>query len=161
VDSAPWNQSPTIRYITYGFSAVAFVITWRHIRQDFFSKKFTVLFDCIMHFALLSVLTYEILQLIAYVNEDRVYRRGLSILWASYALMLIVIGIWRQKKHLRIFAISIFGITLLKLFLFDLNKLSSLARSGLFILMGLFLLLISYLYLRYRHKIFGDKDEVA
>ncbi len=46
---------------------------------------------------------------------------ALSILWGIYALLLIILGIWKKKKHLRIGAIALFAVTLIKLFFYDIS----------------------------------------
>jgi uncharacterized membrane protein len=85
-------------------------------------------------------------------NES--YKLGLSILWGIYALALIIIGISRNKKHLRIGAIVLFAVTLVKLFFYDIAELDTISKTVVFVSLGILLLIISFLYTKYRHLIF-------
>ena len=87
------------------------------------------------------------------------YKLGLSILWGLYALFLIVLGIWRNKAYLRIGAIGLFGITLLKLFFYDIAHLPTLPKTVIFLALGSLLLLISFLYNKYRTTLFDEQAE--
>ena len=67
--------------------------------------------------------------------------------------MLIVLGIWKKKKHLRVGAIALFGITLVKLFFYDIAYLDTIAKTIVFVALGVLLLIISFLYNKYKHVI--------
>jgi uncharacterized membrane protein len=79
---------------------------------------------------------------------------GLSILWGVYALTLIVIGIARNKKHLRIAAIVLLAVTLVKLFFYDIADLNTIPKTILFVTLGITLLAISFLYNKYKGLMF-------
>ena len=81
----------------------------------------------------------------------------LSGVWLLYSALLMVAGIWRRVQGLRIIAIALFGITILKIFIYDLSFLERLYRIFSFIGLGVILLLISYLYQRYKAVIFENK----
>jgi uncharacterized membrane protein len=81
---------------------------------------------------------------------------SLSVVWALYAAAVIGVGILRKIKLLRIFGIVLSGITVLKVFFFDLSELRTIYRIVSFIILGLLLLGVSYLYNRYKHRIFGE-----
>jgi uncharacterized membrane protein len=81
---------------------------------------------------------------------------SLSGAWLLYSIILLVIGIWRRIQRIRIIAIILFGITILKIFIYDLSFLQTLYRIFSFIGLGLILLATSYLYHRYRAVIFGS-----
>ena len=83
---------------------------------------------------------------------------GLSILCGLYSLMLIVIGIWKKKKYLRIGAISLFGVTLVKLFLYDLAHLTTIAKTIVLVSLGLLLLIMSFLYNKYTNLIENEDN---
>jgi len=87
---------------------------------------------------------------------DKQYKLGLSIVWGLYALFLIVQGIRKKLKNLRLAAIVLFSITLLKLFLYDLAGAGTITRTVTFISLGAILLLVSYLYNRYKELLFGE-----
>jgi uncharacterized membrane protein len=72
--------------------------------------------------------------------------------------MLIILGIWKKKKYLRIGSIILFGITLLKIFLYDLSDLDTISKTIVFIVMGSLMLIVSFLYIKYRSVLFGEEE---
>jgi len=85
---------------------------------------------------------------------------ALSGVWLFYSALLMVAGIWRRVQGLRLIAIALFGITILKIFIYDLSFLERLYRIFSFIGLGVILLLVSYLYQRYKAVIFEKKKVV-
>ncbi len=77
----------------------------------------------------------------------------LSITWALYATGLIVAGIRKQYAPVRYLAIAIFGVTIGKVFLFDLPRLGEIYRVLSIIGLGIALLVTSYLYHRFRSRL--------
>jgi uncharacterized membrane protein len=82
---------------------------------------------------------------------------ALSGVWLFYSVALMVAGIWRRLQGLRIIAIVLFGITILKIFIYDLSFLERLYRIFSFIGLGVILLAVSYLYQRYKAVIFDSE----
>ncbi len=74
----------------------------------------------------------------------------LSGVWLLYSIVLMVIGIWKRKYAVRVPSIVLFGLTILKIFIYDLSFLDTFYRIFSFFGLGLILLLVSYLYNRYR-----------
>ena len=71
------------------------------------------------------------------------FERGhtaVSALWAIVGLGLLVAGLLRGSAALRYGGLALFGLTLAKIFLYDLAALSSLARAFSFVLVGAFIL---------------------
>jgi uncharacterized membrane protein len=91
-------------------------------------------------------------------GSSAVYKYGLSILWGVLSLLAVGYGIWSRKKHLRITGIALFGITLLKLFFYDLTNLETIPKTLVFMLTGGLLLVVSYMYNKYTKKIFGENN---
>jgi uncharacterized membrane protein len=69
-----------------------------------------------------------------------------SIAWALFALGLIVTGIRKQLRPVRFAAIGLIGVTLVKLFFFDLSRLDQLYRIGAFVGVAVVLIAASALY---------------
>jgi uncharacterized membrane protein len=80
---------------------------------------------------------------------------GLSILWGIYSFALIALGIWKRRVYLRIAAIVLFGITLIKLFFYDIRNLDTISKTIVFLALGALLLGISFLYNKYRDVLYG------
>jgi uncharacterized membrane protein len=72
----------------------------------------------------------------------------LSLTWAAYAAVLIVIGIRRGYRPIRYAAIVLFGLTVVKVFVADLSGLEGIYRVLGLLVVGTILLLVSFLYQR-------------
>jgi uncharacterized membrane protein len=73
---------------------------------------------------------------------------ALSLVWTLYATALIVLGVRRNQAGLRWQALGLFGLTLVKVFFFDLSFLSGVYRVVSSIVLGLMLVGVSFLYQR-------------
>jgi uncharacterized membrane protein len=70
----------------------------------------------------------------------------LSASWVLYAALLVVLGMRKQYAPIRYFAIVLFGIALIKVFVVDLETLGGVYRIAGFVIVGLILLVVSFLY---------------
>ena len=147
-----------IRYVSMPFLALILYACFRYIRQMYPEKLFQKGFDILLHFSILCVVSSELINLLDLSDSDRTYKLGLSILWGAYSLLLIILGIWKNKKHLRVGAIVLFGVILLKLFLYDISYLNTMAKTVVFISLGILLLVISFLYNKYKNIISNESD---
>lgn len=81
---------------------------------------------------------------------------GISILWTLFALSLILSGIRKNLRVLRLVGLSLFLIVAGKIFVVDLARLDQLYRIVAFILLGVLVLCGSFLYLKYRGNFSTD-----
>lgn len=88
-------------------------------------------------------------------------KAGLSILWGVCAFVFIAVGISHRYKPLRIIALVLFGITLLKLFFYDISNISPAGKIIAFILLGVLLLIISFMYQRLKKMLLNDPEKDA
>jgi uncharacterized membrane protein len=72
-----------------------------------------------------------------------------SIAWALFALLLLIIGLWRRNAPVRYASLGLLSVTVLKLFLHDLSELGQLYRIGAFIAVAIIAILASFLYQRF------------
>jgi uncharacterized membrane protein len=115
-----------------------------------------------------SLLTAQFLTLVALTAEIHGYwvtRNGhleqqltLSVAWGLYATILIVIGLARDYAPIRYFAIVLLTLTIAKVFFVDMAELDRIYRVGSVIVLGVLLLLTSYLYTRARRAAIDDPD---
>lgn len=147
-----------VRYIAYLFLALIFYVTYKEIKQTYIKIKLTIPFELILHTCILWVASSELINWMDFFNSSQSYKLGISILWGIYALLLIVLGLWKKKQYLRIGAISLFSITLIKLFFYDISHLNTIAKTIVFVSLGVLLLIISFLYNKYKTLI-SDEDE--
>lgn len=148
-----------IRYISFAFVALALLSCHRYLLQEFGKRGVRMQFDLLLHICVLWILSSEVINWMDIAGSAQLYKLGLSILWGSYSLFLIILGIWKKRQYLRVAAISLFAITLVKLFFYDISHLNTLSRTLLFVLLGVLLLIISFLYNKYKHVIFDEPDK--
>ncbi len=147
-----------IRYITYVFSGLTLYISLLLVKKDVIDKKYKIAFDLMFHLFIIWVASSEVITWMDIYHSRQSYKFGLSILWGLYSLGLISLGIWKRKKYLRVGAIILFGVTLLKLFFYDISHMSLLLKTIIFISLGILLLIISFLYNKYKHIIVDESD---
>lgn len=80
---------------------------------------------------------------------------SLSGVWLVYSALLMSVGIWRKYRGMRFVAIVVFGLTILKIFIYDLSFLETLYRIFSFVGLGVILIAVSYAYQKYKHIIVG------
>jgi uncharacterized membrane protein len=93
-----------------------------------------------------------------FTNE---YKLGLSIIFAVYALAMIITGISKKMKHIRMGGIILFGITLCKVLFYDLASLSTISKTIVLIVLGVIMLIASFLYNKFKDSIFGNEAETT
>lgn len=91
--------------------------------------------------------------------ENQVIKTGYPILWGSLAFMFLIIGIKRQVKNLRIIALILLGITILKLFIYDIRNASETGKIIAFILLGVLILIISFVYQKLKVLVLSTPEE--
>lgn len=96
---------------------------------------------------------------IPFILENN-HKTGFAILWGCFAFLCIYIGMRWKSKNIRIISITILGLTLLKLFIFDLRGLSEGGKIAAFISLGILLLVISFMYQRLKNLLLtSDKPQ--
>jgi len=85
---------------------------------------------------------------------------GISVFWAIFSIVLICIGFIKNIYILRQCAIGLFAITLIKVFLIDMSKASAPFRILSFMVLGILLILSSFLYYKFKDKIILTKRDL-
>jgi hypothetical protein len=145
-----------VRYISFGFVTGLIYCLNENRKQFLNTPPFNVWYDLILHGTILWCVSSEMIYWLSFYAYRDTYKLVLSILFGVYALILIVLGIRDQKKHLRLAAIGLFGFTLLKLFLYDLAHLGTIQKTIVMISLGVLLLIISFLYNKYAKKMLDN-----
>jgi uncharacterized membrane protein len=73
-------------------------------------------------------------------------KAGYPILWGLGSFVLMWYGMRTRQRMVRIIALSLFGLTLLKLFIYDLSGISEGGKVAAFICLGIILLVVSFMY---------------
>ncbi len=84
---------------------------------------------------------------------------SLSVIWTIYGGVLLTIGILRRNLLLRMMALLLLSLSILKVFFWDLSSLDRVYRMISFLVLGLILLAVSLLYQRFRFLFFDEKNE--
>ena len=145
-----------IRYVSFACIGLLFLGIYKHIKRDFMNLQTDIIkicFDLLLSLSILWIASSELITWLNIMGFSQSYKLGLSILWGVYALLLIAIGIWKKKKHLRLGAIVLFAITLVKLFFYDISDLNTISKTIVFVSLGVLLLIISFIYNKYKHII--------
>ena len=98
---------------------------------------------------LFCVLTLEV-SAYFYARAPQARFAAISVLWTLYAIALMLLGFRYQQARLRLVSLGLFGVTILKVFLADMARVSTPFRIVSFVVLGLMLIGASYLYYRYR-----------
>lgn len=153
------NFNIGIRYVAIGFFALLMFGIHKLSKAAFMRMNANLVFVAILHISILWILSSELLQWLDLAGSNQTYKLGLSILWGVYSLFLIAYGIYKNNKYLRIGAIALFAVTLIKLFFYDIASMNTITKTIVFVSLGILLLIISFLYNKYKHKIADEPDQ--
>jgi uncharacterized membrane protein len=84
---------------------------------------------------------------------------AMSLLWATYGFGLLMVGIFKKTIPLRMAALSLFGITLCKVFFVDLRFTGKLYKMFVLMGVGIIFLIAAYFYRRFRPRIHGEEEQ--
>ena len=152
--------SLALRYVGYGLVAGILYVLNENRKQFFdYSEKTNTFYDLVFASTVLWLISSEMVHWLELYGYGSTYKLALSILFGVYALSLIVLGINKKKKHLRLAAMGLFGFTLLKLFLYDLANLETISKTIVMVSLGVLLLIISFLYNKYKQVLLADDEK--
>jgi len=90
--------------------------------------------------------------------ENLYYKAGLSILWSICSFIMMWLGMQYKFRPLRIISLSLFTVTLVKLFVYDIRNIPPGGKIAAFILLGVLLLTVSFMYQRLKKIIIDDAE---
>ena len=152
-----WNI--LVRYIGFTCAGIMLYAISTYVRSGILRIDFSTQFDILFHIVLLTIISNELINWMDLSRAGHSYKLALSILFGVYSLGLIILGIMKRKKHLRLCAMVLFGGTLLKLFFYDLTDLDTISKTIVFLSLGILLLIISFLYNKYTRSIFEENND--
>ncbi|KUM17378.1 DUF2339 domain-containing protein [Flavobacterium psychrophilum] len=89
-------------------------------------------------------------------TRTRIWKAAFPILWGFLAFIFLIIGIKKQNKTIRIIALSLLGLTVVKLFVYDISNVSETGKIIAFILLGVLILIISFVYQKLKILVIDD-----
>jgi uncharacterized membrane protein len=94
-------------------------------------------------------------------NIQRIYvKTGLPILWGLCSFVFMWLGMHFKYRSLRIISLSLFTLTLLKLFIFDIQNIPAGGKIAAFFCLGVLLLVVSFMYQRLKKIIIDDEKKL-
>ncbi len=78
---------------------------------------------------------------------------SLSLFWAAYGLGGVIVGIWQRLRPVRLFAVGLLLLSIVKVVLYDLSSLDTPYRIVSFFALGVVLLIVSLLYTRFEERL--------
>ena len=156
------SYTPNIMYVIIRYIALlAFALllwqTYKLLNAEAINFKNNKVRDLVLYGVVLWVVSSEWLHWTELLGATANYKLGLSILWVSYGVFMLVKGIHQNKSYMRIASISVILFTLVKLFFYDIAHLSTISRVVVLVILGVLLMIASFLYVKYDKKI-GNND---
>ncbi len=105
------------------------------------------------HLTGLVMLTTEVYAQGIVQGWDKQTALSITIVWLLYAIATMVAGIYYRSATIRILALSLFVLTTGKVFTYDVWHVSKAWKTVAFTALGVALLLVSFVYRRYRERI--------
>lgn len=124
-----------------------------HLARPAFYAPAAGLLGLLLIFVLINLEIADFYSVGKYVAFDWERRSArdltMSAAWGAYAVTLLVIGVWRGARALRLIGLGFLVLTVLKVFLFDLSNLTGVYRILSVLGLGLALMLVSLVYQRF------------
>ncbi|CAM1350652.1 DUF2339 domain-containing protein [Tenacibaculum insulae] len=92
-------------------------------------------------------------------TKTQIIKIGYPILWGIFSFIFLIIGIRKQWKTLRVIALSLLGLTIVKLFVYDIKNVSETGKIIAFILLGILILIISFVYQKIKKLVIDEVPE--
>ncbi|WP_454803773.1 DUF2339 domain-containing protein [Mucilaginibacter phyllosphaerae] len=84
---------------------------------------------------------------------------GLPILWGLLSFALMFLGMRYKLRTMRIASLTLFSVTLLKLFLFDIQGIPPAGKIAAFFCLGVLLLIVSFMYQKVKKILVEDESK--
>lgn len=139
-----------IRYVCFVAILPLLWIIYKNVREEKMKETTQKAERIFFHLVILLLLSSELISTLDHTHIEGSDRLALSILWGVYALGLIVYGLMKDQQFIRITAISIFGVTLIKLFFYDMSDMSTIAKTIVMVILGTLLLIASFIYNKFK-----------
>lgn len=143
------NKEPNSELFKAAFSIIAIIVLWVMLTQEiyYYWQNKTVIDTQLQ-------------------NWQFIAQMCISIAWAIYGLVLMIIGFWRKVSYLRYMSFGLFALLLAKVFLVDTQEIKSIYRVAAFLVTGITLVGVSYLYQYLKNQGFfqsfiKDNDGIA
>lgn len=153
------------RYVCFTFLSVLMYHMYLLSKMDLLNKSVLKISPTALNLFILIALSSELTNIMVINHSKDVVRYeilshkvGYTVLWGIYSLSMIAFGIWKKKKWIRIPAIVLFGIALIKLLIYDISGLATGYKVIAFVALGVLLLIVSFLYQKFKNIILSSDE---
>jgi uncharacterized membrane protein len=157
---AHWATAVLIAAVLYRFIKLLL----HYLKTEPGNFNFITWIICTVIVIFLSVEVHLIVNHIFYTADNplenirRIFiKTGLPILWGLCSFLFMWVGMHFKYRTLRIISLSLFTLTLLKLFLFDIRNIPAGGKIAAFFCLGVLLLVVSFMYQRLKKIIIDEK----
>ncbi|MCX6316354.1 MAG: DUF2339 domain-containing protein [Bacteroidetes bacterium] len=173
----------SVNMLTGGIPSGLFIAHWFYVLllgyllidliRYFFRKEkevwaeYRTVFTWLSSVALVFLLSFEVYYLLQWANysnerdwewwRNLYSKAGLSICWGVCSFIMMWLGMKYHFRTLRIISLTLFTITLVKLFMVDIRNIPPGGKIAAFISLGVLLLVVSFMYQRLKKLIIEDK----
>ncbi|CAN5475767.1 DUF2339 domain-containing protein [soil metagenome] len=138
-------------YIGFRYVCILFTfpLIWANrkiLQRKFFNPYFGEVEKALLNLFVIILLSSELIHWLDMARIENSDKLALSILWGLYALAMIVRGLMKHDRVIRIMGIVLFGITIIKLFVYDISNMSTIAKTIVMMTLGALMLIASFLY---------------
>ena len=150
-------------------AGVIFVFTVQLVKKNFAAFKNSTIITwllCAWLVIFLSAETWLLANNVFYEGEqsvakiNRVFIKAvLPILWGLCSFLFMWLGMRHKYRALRIVSLTLFSITLIKLFVFDIRNIPAGGKIAAFFCLGVLLLVVSFMYQRLKQIIIEDEQK--
>lgn len=161
---AHWAGVALTAWLLYQF------IVYSRANRSGFAFPFTAItwIFCAVVVIFISAEAHLLINQIFYSEPDnlstiqRVYiKAGLPILWGLCSFVFMWLGMRNKNKTLRIVSLTLFSITLVKLFTYDIRNIPVAGKIAAFFCLGVLLLVVSFMYQRLKKIIIDDEQKTS
>jgi hypothetical protein len=132
-----------IKYITLVCVLLLMFVSSRYSLLRIWKKHYRMLFELLFFAVLLLIAISEWLYLARIVGAQNVFGTQLTLSVLLYAAFLLLYGFIRKKIHLRIAAVVLLTMSLVKFLVLDIQFITPFVQTVLFITLGITFIIIS------------------
>jgi len=150
---ASYTELANARFLTFAVAAVAFWGAAWWIRHGPYALADYVAGHAVLPWGLCLEAVGWAARTAAPADVRSVASTSISVLIAAYAVVLVAAGVFQRHAPTRLLGVAWIGFVVAKLYLYDVWLLGQFYRMAAFAILGVLLLVMSYLYSRFRGSV--------
>ncbi len=170
IDGTTTSPNSLFHFLSSAFIIVSLYIAWKNTEALLGKKSiFSKLILWFVVFVLIFILSADLdnSTVLMYANNEegigsvvsKSHKIGFPILWSISSFAFMIAGMKLEIKEFRFVSLSLFLITLIKLFAYDVWEMSEIGRVASFVILGIILLIVSFMYQKLKNLVLDTDDE--